>query len=236
MTHPTKRKKGRRLKKPFRILLRTFGAFILFTLLFFVIKATIPENPKNRAGKTGIENFRDLNEVHLRYARKKGITPMKSSKELHQKAGELMKKGDLVQIDHTSYYVVDRLTHSHPYLVPEAADLLEQIGERFHAKLAAHQKDKLLFKVTSLLRTGESQKRLSRMNGNASSNSAHLYATTFDITYKNLFRKSLLGRIKVTNDPAALHLLSETIGELRKEKKLVVVTEKKEACFHITAR
>ena len=38
------------------------------------------------------------------------------------------------------------------------------------------------------------------------------------------------------NDAAAIRLLSETIGELRKEKKLVVVTEKKEACFHITVR
>ncbi len=236
ITHTTRKNKGRRLKKPVRNILRLFLAVILILFLFGILKVIIPVKKENRSGKTGIENFRDLNEVHLKYARKKGIAPLKSSKELHQKAELLVKKEVLVKINPDNYYIVGNLSHSHPYLVPEAAQLLEEIGKRFHAKLTHQNKDRLFFKVTSLLRTGESQKRLSRINGNASSNSAHLYATTFDITYKNLIRKTIFGQYKVVNDPVALHLLTETIGELRKEKRLVVITEKKEACFHITVR
>jgi len=234
--HINYKNKGRRLKRSARIILKGIVFFVVAFFLFLFVKSLLPEKSKSGTGKTGIENFRDLNEVHLRYARKKGISPFKSSKELHQRSVNLLKNGDLVKLNSSDYYVIDRLTHSHPYLVPEAADLLEEIGRRFQAKLTQHGKDKLYFKVTSLLRTGESQQKLSRSNGNASPNSAHLYATTFDITYKALVRKNLFGRKKEVSDQVALHFLSETLGELRKEKKLVIVTEKKEACFHITVR
>jgi hypothetical protein len=45
----------------------------------------------------------------------------------------------------------------------------------------------------------------------------------------------LLRELEVADGPA-IKLLSETIGELRKEKRCVVVTERQERCFHITVR
>ncbi len=212
-------------------------------MLALILTITVPlafrlisKPARHPSGTIRVDNFKDHNKTHLRFAKKYGISPLKSGKEFQEKKNELIKKGKLVRIGDTKYYKLNNLTHSHPYLVPEAADLLVLIGKRFHQKLENKDMDAYQFRVTSLLRTGESQKSLSRINGNASSNSAHLHGTTFDITYKNLIRRSFTGKERAIPDAAALRLLSETIGELQKEKKLVVVTEYREACFHITVR
>jgi uncharacterized protein YcbK (DUF882 family) len=174
--------------------------------------------------------------VHLRYAKANGISPLGSRKSLNEKLDELIQKKRLVKVNETKYYTINKLTHSHPYLVPQAKKLLDLIGVRFQKKLTDHQKETYLFKVTSLLRTQESQRQLRHSNGNASPQSAHLYGTTFDITYKSLAKKTLLGKKKTVYDSEAIRLLSEAIRELQKERRLVVVTEKNEACFHITVR
>jgi hypothetical protein len=63
-----------------------------------------------------------------------------------------------------------------------------------------------------------------------------LYGTTVDITYARVFRKPKLDEDDEIEDGPAIKLLSEAIGELRKERRCVVVTERKERCFHITVR
>ncbi|MBK6283738.1 MAG: hypothetical protein IPF54_14770 [Draconibacterium sp.] len=177
-----------------------------------------------------------MNKIHLKYAEANGIKGFKSDKEFNENVKELVSDGDLVKIENSDYYVVDKLTHSHPYLTPKAADLLDEIGERFQKKLEEKDMKKRYFQITSLLRTGESQRRLGRSNTNASTNSSHLYGTTFDITYARVFRKpKLMDKFEVEDGPA-IRLLSEAIGELRKENRCVVVTERKERCFHITVR
>ncbi len=190
----------------------------------------------NVIGTITVDKYSDLNKIHLKYAEANGIEGFKSDKEFNDNIKELVSDEVLVKIEKSDYYVVDKLTHSHPYLTPKAADLLEEIGERFQKKLEDKDMKKRYFQITSLLRTGESQRRLGKSNVNASSNSSHLYGTTFDITYARVFRKPKLSKKFEVADGPAIKLLSEAIGELRKEGRCVVITERKERCFHITVR
>lgn len=238
----TTRKKGtvaksrrRKLKQPVKRMIRIGGILLAVLLLVGLAARMWKGEETGTGGAAGVHIYKDLNALHLKYAQSLGIAPLKG-KNIREQAEKLVDKGKLEEIEDNRYYVVSHLTHSYPYLVPEASDLLEAIGKRFRKKLEEKGMENYYFRITSLLRTNESQRRLRGSNGNATTLSAHLYGTTFDITYKNLVKKNFLGKSKTVNDAAAIRLLSETIGELRKEKKLVVVTEKKEACFHITVR
>ncbi len=186
-------------------------------------------------GTVRVDRYRDLNQTHLKHAKSKGIAPFKSDRAFREEKGKLVDDDKLVRISDSRYYVVNKLDHSHPYLAPHAAELLSLIGKRFQQKLDEKGKGKYYFRISSLLRTLESQKRLSRSNFNASSNSAHLYGTTFDITYKTVMKRRFPWKKVEVADAEAIKLLSQTIGELRREGRLVVVTEYKESCFHITA-
>jgi uncharacterized protein YcbK (DUF882 family) len=241
-------KRGRKkykLKKGVRNKLLIFSIVSVVSIVSFFIfsrPATAEKMEEMEAigprviGTIIVDKYSDLNKIHLKYAESNGIKGFKSDKEFNEKAKELVSDGDLVKIENSDYYVVDKLTHSHPYLTPKAADLLDEIGKRFQKKLEDKDMKKRYFQITSLLRTGESQRRLGQSNTNATSNSSHLYGTTFDITYARVFRKpKLMDKFEVEDGPA-IKLLSETIGELRKENRCVVVTERKERCFHITVR
>jgi hypothetical protein len=199
------------------------------------VKPTETNEPK-AIGTIRVDYYKDLNKVHLKYAKANGIKGFKSNKDFNENIGKYIDNDDLVKVETCEYYVIDKLTHSHPYLVPEATKLLEDIGKRFHEKLEEHNMKKRYYQITSLLRTGESQRRLGRSNGNASENSSHLYGTTVDITYARVFKKPKLDEDYEIEDGPAIKLLSEAIGELRKEGRLVVVTERRERCFHITVR
>lgn len=229
-------KPSRRLKKPVKIILGASFAVLSLFLVIFLFQDVRGASGSNFKGSTSIDTYKDLNTLHLRHARANGISPLSSGKALHSKLDDLLDDDKLVKISDNKYYVVNSLSHSHPYLVPEAAELLDQIGKRFQKKLSDHGLDDYRFRVTSLLRTQESQRSLSRSNVNASPTSAHLYGTTFDITYKSLIKRRFFGGKRVVSERVPLSLLSDAIGELRKEGRLVVVTEKKEACFHITVR
>jgi len=235
-----------KLKEGVRKKLLIFGSVSL-VLLVAVIMFSRPdaeEKPEEKSernepkaiGTIRVDYYKDLNKVHLKYAKSNGIKGFKSTKDFNENIKEYIAEDDLVKIETCDYYVVDKLTHSHPYLTPDAAKLLEDIGKRFQEKLEKNNLKKRYYQVTSLLRTGESQRRLSRSNLNASENTSHLYGTTVDITYARVFSKPKLDEDYEIEDGPAIRLLSEAIGELRKEKRCVVVTERKERCFHITVR
>lgn len=218
------------------------GALLLLVFAIIIIPRFIggsvgdkPEVIKS-VGTIRVDYYKDLNATHLKYAKANGIKGFKSNKEFRQQIDALVDDDKLVKVETCDYYVVDKLTHSHPYLTPEAAELLEDIGKRFQEKLEDNNLKKRYYQVTSLLRTGESQRGLSRSNVNASSNSSHLYGTTFDITYARVFTRPRLQKSAEIADGPAIRLLSAAIGELRKEGRCVVVTERKERCFHITVR
>jgi hypothetical protein len=235
-----------RLKEGIRKKLLIFGS-ISVVLIIAAIVFSRPEvesksvesaesNEPKAIGTIRVDYYKDLNKLHLKYAKANGIKGFKSTQDLNENINKYIDNEDLVKIETCDYYVVDKLTHSHPYLVPEAAKLLEDIGKRFQEKLEEHNMKKRYYQITSLLRTGESQRKLGRSNGNASENSSHLYGTTVDITYARVFKKPKLQEELEIEDGPAIKLLSEAIGELRKEGRCVVVTERRERCFHITVR
>jgi len=189
--------------------------------------------PRNIKGVISYRRaFGDLNEAHLNVAQAIGITPIASRKE-----AEHMKE-KLQHIETNDLYVVDSLTHSIPYLIKGAAQLLDTIGTNFLDSLTAKGLNPNKIIVTSVLRTEDDVKRLRRRNGNASVNSAHFYGTTFDVSWKR-FKKveDEDGRPlqDVSSDTLKL-VLSEVLRDLRKADKCYIKYELKQGCFHITTR
>ena len=93
-------------------------------------------------------------------------------------------KAGLVRIDDNEHYSVAKLTHSIPYLTTGVAELLDKIGKNFSDSLESKGLNPNKIIVASVLRTQEDVKKLQKSgNPNAISNSAHCYATTFDIAY-----------------------------------------------------
>ena len=140
--------------------------------------------PRNIKGVISYRRtFGDLNEAHLNIAQAIGIAPIASRKD-----AENMKE-KLHHIETNDLYKVDSLTHSIPYLIPSAAQLLDTIGSNFLDSLTAKGLNPNKVIVTSVLRTQDDVKRLRRRNGNASANSAHFYGTTFDVSWKRFQKR-----------------------------------------------
>ena len=74
----------------------------------------------------------------------------------------------MVEIKTNDYYEVEELTHSIPYLVPEAANLLEDIGKNFQDSLKNLNASIYKIKVTSVTRTVADVKKLRKRNTNSS--------------------------------------------------------------------
>lgn len=171
------------------------------------------------------ELFNDSNHVQLQYARRLGIDPITDIRGLYRT------RRPLVKVETNEYYKIDTLTHSFPYLVPEAAALLKTIGANFIDSLSARGADGYKIIVTSLLRTHGSVKRLRRVNVNASDSSTHQFATTFDITYN---RFECADTTRTIHEGDLKNLLAEVLNDLRCEGRCLVKFERKTPCFHIT--
>lgn len=157
--------------------------------------------------------FDDIQEVQIESAMSWGITPMQTAAELTG----LLAEGKLVEVG------TDSCTYDcqadFPFLVPIAADLLEEIRKRYQD---AKGEDKQL-RLTSCLRTVESVKGLKRWNPNSVENSCHLYGTTFDLSYSKMAseERKALGQI---------------LYELQQGGYCYVKYELKQPCFHVTVR
>lgn len=170
--------------------------------------------------------FNDSNYVHWAAAEKVGIEPLDDTRS------HLFTRRPLVKIVSNPDFYVAKLTHSVPYLVPEAAAMLHEIGKRFNDSLQRRGGGAYRIKVTSVTRTPESVARLRRVNPNAVDSSVHKLATTVDISYSNF----------VCDNPDVVHrsaadmknLLAEVLLAMRGEGKCFVKYEYKQACFHIT--
>lgn len=173
-------------------------------------------------------DFNDLNDVQMAAALRLGIKPAKTRAEVE-------KRSALVDISHSKYYKVDDLTHSVPFLVPEAAQLLEGIGKDFYHHLEQDTLPIYLPIVTSVTRTDEDIKDLRRGNINASDNSTHRYATTFDISWKRFHKVDPLDPREISSEELK-HLLAQVLREYHKAEKCYIKHERRQACFHITAR
>lgn len=169
--------------------------------------------------------FLDSNKYQYKWAEKYGIAPIRSLGDAYRT------RRPLVKIENCEAYGVDVLTHSMPYLVPEAAQLLKRIGYDFIDTLRMRGVDGYKIKVTSLLRTPASVKRLRMVNVNASDSSTHQFGTTFDISWSRFI---CADSSRTINEEDLKNVLAEVIQNLRKQGKCMVVFERKSPCFHIT--
>ena len=176
--------------------------------------------------------FPDTNAVQLAAAAKWGVSPVRNREDAEAR------KKELVYIDASPYYYVDRLHQSIPYLVPRAAILLQDIGQAFFDSLQVKGIPLHRFIVTSVLRTQEDVARLRGFNQNATENSCHLYGTTFDICYnryKTVEDPDGPKRREVRND-SLKYVLSEVLRDMREQGRCYIKYEVKQGCFHMTVR
>lgn len=189
--------------------------------------------PRNIRGVVSYKRaFGDLNEKHLKVAQTIGIRPIDTREEA---------EGMVEQLEHITsnrLYAVDSLTHSIPYLIPGAANLLDTIGSNFLDSLASKGLNPNRVIVTSVLRTKDDVKRLRRSNGNASLNSAHFYGTTFDISWKRFQKvEDEDGHpLQDVNADTLKMVLSEVLRDLKQAEQCYIKYELKQGCFHITTR
>lgn len=216
----------------------------LFLYVFFSARACIRERRWLAQGP--IENhpvriydvnfsreFNDMNDDQLAVAQAIGIPPVANREDAEAR------KRKLVKLEDTVTYVVDSLTHSIPYLIPSAKDLLDDIGRVFQDSLRAKGLNPYKLVVTSVLRTEEDVARLRRRNINASENSTHRYGTTFDLSYWRYVKiPDLRGRPYEDVPPEYLRaVLGQVLKDFHDQgRRCYIKYEKKQNCFHITVR
>lgn len=195
----------------------------------------MPEAPDDNCERIRINSvgplrkvFNDSNHVQMEAARELGILPIYEDNDI------LNLQRPLELIESCPDFYVDKLTHSFPYLVPEAADLLHDIGKAFNDSLAARGGGAYRMKVTSVLRTPVTVKKLRRINRNATEESTHQYGTTFDISYSKFICDDPLQPHRTFED--LKNLLAEVLDDMRRQGRCYVKFEFKQSCFHITAR
>ena len=180
------------------------------------------------------KEFNDMNDTHLAAAQQIGIKPLASRAGIPKASRKLYLVCSNMGFVGPEPYVVDRLTHSTPYLVKEAADLLYEIGVNFQDSLRNKHLASYSVVVTSVLRTDADVKNLSKRNVNASQRSVHCYGTTFDISYKRFVK--LDKEAPDARDVDLIAVLGEVLRDLKINGRCYVKHEVKQACFHITAR
>ncbi|MDD7318159.1 MAG: DUF5715 family protein [Prevotella sp.] len=171
------------------------------------------------------EAFPDSNDLQMLSAQKWGVKPVE-----HRADAENSKTG-LVYIGANPYYDIDPMRQSIPYLVPRAAELLNDIGRAFFDSLQIKGLSVNRFIVTSATRTREDVAKLRLHNRNATENSCHMYGTTFDISYTRYNPVSE----PVGNDKLKW-VLSEVMRDMRANGRCYVKYEVKQSCFHVTTR
>lgn len=233
--------------KRFLVISKIVGAVVaagLFLYVYFSAKSCIEERRWLAQGP--IENhpvriwdvkfakeFNDLNDTQLTVAQAIGVPPVKNREEAEKL------KTKLVKLEATDTYVIDSLTHSIPYLIPSAKELLDDIGRVFQDSLSAKGLNPYKLVITSVLRTEEDVAALSKRNVNASENSTHRYGTTFDLSYWRYVKiPDLRGRPYEDVPPEYLRAtLSQVLKDFHDQgNRCFVKYEKKQNCFHITVR
>ena len=192
---------------------------------------------------------------HLQAARRLGVGRVAGADDIER----LVTSGQLVPLVETPYYYVQKLDYSVAYVTPDLAQLLETVGERFHARLRAHGLPLYQYCVSSVLRTAENQQALRGINPNAArGTSAHEYGTTLDVVIHkyayldqpedrlppspHAFLNERLEVIRTQRYSALGYrywqelqgILGRVLIEVQDEEKALVLLEREQPVFHIT--
>ena len=177
--------------------------------------------------------FPDVQDVQIVAARRWGVSPVRDRKEAEHRRKEL------VYVGANPFYCIDKgMSHSIPYLVPRAANLLSTIGRNYLDSLYIKGIPLHRIIVSSVLRTEDDVARLRQRNGNASEQSCHRFGTTFDICYNRYSTVSPPGEPerRVVQSDTLKWVLSEVLRDIREQGRCYVKYEVKQGCFHITVR
>lgn len=218
---------------------------IICLLIFFIFKhisSTSDKKTDNYSQCDQIHNasapitssnvLNDKNDIQIIHAQTNGIKqPFATNADFDSLISEMVLTNRLVEVKDCKYYHLKTLKHSHPYLIPEAVNMLDEIAYRFQEKLKEKKLGNYCFFLTSLLRTVETQAKLSHRNTNAVDHSAHYYGTTIDISYKHFYN---LDNDSIEPSWEIIQELTKTLIEMRQQCKLLAVRERKQSCFHIT--
>ena len=144
-------------------------------------------------------------------------------------------------------------------LVPDMRAALEEVGARFHARLAEIRVPPYRFEITSGLRTAEEQARLRQTNSNAARGvSSHEFGTTVDLSYAAFAPPAELPDAVLSELPPELTphmdrlarlamesvsgrksrelgaIFSEVLAEMQAEGRLLVLYERQQTVYHVT--
>ncbi len=180
--------------------------------------------PIERIGSLA-QMFNDSNSYQYAHAERLGIRPIECLSDAYHTSRPIRR------IESCKFYEVDKLTHSMPYLVPEAARLLEDVGRNFIDSIDKKDAKGYKIMVTSLLRTPATVKQLRRVNVNATDSSTHKFGTTFDISY---VRFSENNPNKTMTQEQLKLTLADVLFDLRNGHRCLVKYERKTGCFHVT--
>ncbi len=176
--------------------------------------------------------LRDPNKMHIQAGRELGILPFRKNADFLAVRDSILENEFLFYLEDGEYYRKKKMSHSYPYLTKETIELIEELSKRFQENLLKKGQCNYSLLITSALRTEESQRKLRGRNRNATRDTtSHLFGASFDVSYWDFYR----------NSDGAIHryknlqkILTNTIKEMRNEKKCLVIKETGHYCFHIT--
>lgn len=226
-------------KKKRLIVIFTFLIVAVMAVLVYALPQNIDEPKRGkrvvggRANLRELYHFDDVNDTQIVAAQEFGIEPLKTRDEI-----DSVLIASLSTVETSNLFFVEKLTHSVPYLTNNASDLLNTIAENFQDKLRNKGLAQYQIIVTSLLRTEDDVRRLQRVNRNAVRKSCHMYGTTFDIAYNCFQQVDSLADFEgnVASHKVLVNTLGETLKELRDNERCFIKYERRQPCFHITAR
>ena len=225
------------------------GALLIVASVFFISKLLEKSDLDNTSGSfpeivdcdrslyatapiTAQRIMNDKNDIQNLHAQVNGLKQIYiSNASFEADSAKLASEHVLVKLKNNRLYHVKELTHSYPYATPEMADLLNTLGNHFYQKLKAKNLGYYRFLVTSALRTNETQQDLTSRNRNASTQSAHLYGATIDLTYKEFYNVHT-GALE--QNYLVADALRETMLDFREQCLLLVVRERRQAVYHFT--
>jgi len=158
----------------------------------------------------------------------------------------LVREGRLVALgDSTEWWILRDMDHSVPYVTPDARGMLERLGRGFHARLDRLGLPRYRMKVTSALRTDETQAELRRINSYASQTvSAHEFGTTIDVSHERFAVPAGLAggeiEVEMLEEVGKEHAkvlqaeLGRAIAEMRDGGALHVMMEDQQPVYHMT--
>lgn len=138
---------------------------------------------------------------------------------------ELLSEGQLLDVpEEGNGYILQKLTYSRPVLNKDALAVLNEISDLFYEETSKK------LSISSLTRTMQTQRKLSRVNSNAAiGESAHAYGAAFDISYSQY--NNVRGRNYIYE-----RKVQQILDDLVADGRIYYIKEKSQPCFHVTVR